>query len=252
MTNKPERAWRQYYALHALLHQGRCSGKTLQIVAGNVVNFFMVARPMLSSLSHIWRRAAELGDSVGPLGARVQEELRLAAGLTLVAEGKWHRPAAPKAFLSDSSQLGYALMESPLPAAATMDMAQWTERWRFQEVCRVTLRGPAPTAGRAAALEDLAPNFDAWVDSQMEVQAARRELSSRKAVARARTDYEEDPNFVPPLPPGVLSESQWKVVLAGSWRHPAAIHSKECRTSLLGLKRASRQQQYHGTTVLSI
>ena len=64
IKNRPDRVWRQYYALHDLLRQRRCSGKILEVVAGNIINSFMVDRTCLSVLSHIWQRAIELDDEV--------------------------------------------------------------------------------------------------------------------------------------------------------------------------------------------
>ena len=32
IRNRGDRVWRQYYALHALCRQGRCSGKVLEVV----------------------------------------------------------------------------------------------------------------------------------------------------------------------------------------------------------------------------
>lgn len=232
LRNRDVRVWRQYYALHALVRQS-CSGRVLQVVAGNVVNFFMVARPALSALCHIWRRAAELGDEVGPLGAKVRDELRLAAGLTLIAERSWVRPPAPVLFLSDSSMHGFALMTSSVDAHGRRQVTQWAERWRFREAIGETVCVPSTAhRGRAAEVEELAPKFEAWVEQQKPVSDAK---SSRRQTTRVRTEYETDSEWVPPLPESLLVSHRWKPVLAGGWRYSGAIHAKECRVSLLGL-----------------
>ena len=76
-------------------------------------------------------------------------------------------------------------------------------------------------------------------------------LSSRAAALQPRA-WEEDSSLVPPLPPTLTIESRWQRLIAGAWREPAAIHTKEQYIAVRGLLAVARHRAFHHTTVVSL
>ena len=227
IKNKPDRVWRQYYALHALLRQRPCSGKILEVVDGNVINSFMVDRTCFSVLYHIWQHAIELG-------ARVEGEIRAAAALTLVAVHAAYRGPAPWAFMSDASEPGFALHETRVLPEEALAAYRWKERWRLQGSCDLMLRchRPLPPASPRTTR--------CWRRCSRSGPRARESstilkgeklrppgLSSRAAALFRRPGYDENEDLVPPLSLELLDAARWRRVVVGAWKRPDAIHIKE-------------------------
>eukprot|EP00972_Heterocapsa_arctica_P001072 151169-Heterocapsa_arctica.AAC.1 len=76
-------------------------------------------------------------------------------------------------------------------------------------------------------------------------QAARR-------AAFVGRPHAEVTGRVPRLPDGLLVASRWRRVVAGAWSRPAAIHNKEARAALLGLRRAAGSVWMHDSLLLSL
>ena len=69
---------------------------------------------------------------------------------------------------------------------------------------------------------------------------------------RCRGTYVEDLAQFEAVPRELLPIGRWARVLAGAWRLPEAIHMKECRAALLGLRRAVRSRTCWGSLVCSL
>ena len=151
-------------------------------------------------------------------------------------------------YCSDASTLGYALRESFGTEAEVKREARWRERWRFAVVPE--LDPTWPPGGEAPSFEaGFRPigggeydEFDALLSDDFEPVPRR---------AKENFNVSERVGLVPPLPDGLVEEARWRPVLQGGWARLAAIHGKEGRIALLGLRRAMRQKAAHGTVVLS-
>ena len=69
---------------------------------------------------------------------------------------------------------------------------------------------------------------------------------------RTRGEYVEDLDQMTPVSDDVLEVSRWRRVLCGGWNRPEAIHMKECRTAVLGLRRATRSTRLWGSVLCSL
>ena len=133
-------------------------------------------------------------------------------------------------------------------------MCQYRERWRFIEEV-VPDEGDHSEAMRStdADLADLAPSFEAWATRHAPAPSAPPSRQRWKASRLPRGKrFRLATELVPPVPGSILEGSRWRRVLAGAWRHSDAIHNKECRASILGLRRASEQRSSWGRVVLAL
>ena len=143
---------------------------------------------------------------------------------------------------------------SLLDAPTQRELCVVKERWRFkQEHCFTTGPCSIARAGRQAGYEDFGGAFSEFAEAEL-VSGDAIKTSSKIVSAERRRDvqYLEDHDFLEPVPSSVLAPKNWRRVLAGAWVRHAAIHSKEARVSLMGLRRASRMPSCRGRSVLSL
>lgn len=217
------------------------------MVVGHLTHFFPLSRPALSSLQAVYGfiNSADL-DEWRPLGREIVAELKVALGLC--------RPYLSRAYCSDASGRGYALHVAHSAPAELRAVGAWRERWRFREVTAEAdpVQGlPGAAAGvLAAALEDPAPVFTAWMMRQVESQPTRRSARTPIPDAPPRC-LVEMPEALPALP-GRLVPGRWRRVLVGAWHEPSQIHLQEARIALVALRRESREVSAHGHSLVSL
>ena len=249
---KAKRLWTLRWALLEAAGRPRLSGVVAQILAGHMVNFSLLNRTALAVPQEIFEFIQVAGSSWIPVTPALRSELRVFAAILPLVFHDPCRRMSPLAFCSDASGAGYALHVSTLGGEVVADIARWRERWRFRDEDEPTYVAPDPSpdfVGRSAEDHDICPVFADWVASQ----GGRRGPRSRAPLPRSMPPrLREVPAAVPPLPDDILDVARWRRVAVGAWRDPAAIHLKEARIALLGLRIACRTPAMADAELLSL
>ena len=153
---------------------------------------------------------------------------------------------------------GYALHETRCDASEMLDVTVWRERWRFViDHPAIDCRVADALRGRLADVPDMAPRFEAWFEKEM--RDLDIPLPDPEPPPRCPADSRPPPRvrqevvgLVPQLLARWVQPDRWHRVMAGAWRRPEAIHNKEARAALLGLRRAAQQPRNYGRSLLSL
>ncbi len=65
-------------------------------------------------------------------------------------------------------------------------------------------------------------------------------------------EFEESDEHLPPRNDNMVAPGRWSRVVCGGWVRQEAIHNKEGRAAVLGLRRAAGLKVCRGTRVLSL
>ncbi|CAK0883490.1 unnamed protein product, partial [Prorocentrum cordatum] len=207
-----ERGWRLHRAVTALLDRGGCTPGAMEVLMGHIVHHFMLLRPALSALSSLYRIVHSSHDYC-KFDVEQLRELNLVKALIPLAGVDLGAPWHPWAYCSDASLWGYAVAGF---AAGVADDSLFAGIGQ-------------PPPGRGAPRRH---------------RPARIEVEAAAAAAGG--------SGIPALPDAALAAHRWQLVVRGAFLFPAPIHVLEGRTTLLGLRRATRSAAAHGCRVLSI
>ncbi|CAK0861131.1 unnamed protein product, partial [Prorocentrum cordatum] len=255
-----ERAWRLHRAVTALIDRRGCTPAAMEVVLGHVVHHFMLMRPALAVLSSLYRVVYAPGDYCH-FDAEQLRELGLVKALIPLAGVDLGAPWHPWAYCSDASLWGYALATSRFDESELRDIGAYRERWRFVAIDRhADDPGDPPGTEVATQAGFTAGSDDAAVFAGLDLPPRAGRSSPRLAARRsraARVDVEAPASAacrggIPALPDAALAAHRWQLVVRGAFLFSAPIHILEGRTTLLGLRRATRSVAAHGCRVLSI
>jgi len=227
----------------------------MEVLLGHIVHHFMLLRPALSVLSALYRVVYSLADYC-KFDVEQLRELNLVKALIPLAGvdlgAQWH----PWAYCSDASLWGYAVAASRFDTDELRDIGAYRERWRFLATDRYAVDPGDPPGSEVATLAGFAANAD---DDNV-FAGLGQPPPARGAVRRRRPGRVEVElsaaaacrGGIPALPDSALAAPRWQLVVRGAFLFPAPIHVLEGRTTLLGLRRATRSVAAHGCRVLSI
>ena len=105
-------------------------------------------------------------------------------------------------------------------------------------------------AGVLAGSLSFAPNFEdslGVLDSDHKTPVPH--LTAPKTRSR---ELPADHSIIPALDPLFAERGRWRTLVVGAWKRAEAIHCKEARMALLGLRRASRTSSMHNKNVLAM
>ena len=250
-----DRAWRLHRALTALIDHRGCTPTAMEVILGHVVHHFMLTRPALAILSSLYRVVYSDRDFCRFDGEQLRE-LGLAKALIPLAGVDLGAPWHPWAYCSDASMWGYALATSKFDLDELRDIGAFRERWRFLALDRYA-DDPGDLPGAECAT---LAGYAAGGDDDAAFAGLGRPPPGRNAPRRrraARIDVETPAaaacrGGIPALPDSALAAHRWQLVVRGAFLFGAPIHVLEGRTTLLGLRRATRSVAAHGCRVLSI
>ncbi|CAK0843206.1 unnamed protein product, partial [Prorocentrum cordatum] len=256
LRHTARRSWRLWLALGRLLRLGRCSGDALRVVLGHLCHHFGLRPTGLSCLQFAYRFAFDHGGNVRPLSSTVWDELWICRSLVLTVDVDLNRSFSRHLFCSDSSGDGYALHEAPAAPREVAGLARWKERWRFREVLQpggVSAGGEAPSEPAAG----WAGIGSAWADGMLGPAAPdqRPAAADLMCVERQPRVMSFSKTGIPAVPQTVTHPGRWRLVVAGAWSGSSTrlpIHILECRTSLMGLRRAAVCRAAEDSIVVSL
>ena len=110
--------WRLRSGLLELRRQNRCTGLTMHVVCGHLVYHFELRRPMLACMWHLFRFVHHAAERVETFSLHVRAELRVCAALLPVCYHDLAAGGTNRAYMSDASLKGYALLAGDFPVAA--------------------------------------------------------------------------------------------------------------------------------------
>ena len=277
LYQKPRRVWRAFLAGHCLLQRGWVHPMHVEVWLGHMVHLFSLCRPAMSVFQEIylWLSRSHGRSRLWPV---VRQEISMACSLCFMCAVRLDLPFHPLVQMGDSSDEGYALVDTAAAPDEVLQEWRLRERWRFmrapppREIAGVApdyadwAAGLSPLGGlRAAAAPDSAPprtcvptevrglsaslgqspktSYRRWLEERADVAGLRGRPSRhrhRRQVPRATSEVEL-PNVVPPISTSWDPRGRWHTVLEKAWRFPQEhINVKECRVALLALRRASR------------
>lgn len=262
VRNTAKRTWRLYQSLRRVVFQRYISGYALRVVVGHLCHFFMVRRPALAVLSTVWRFIEEARDEVRWLDDEVVKELDVARGLLGVLRHNIGSEIAPFAYATDASTAGYAVLTTKLSQDEAWALLRHEERWRFHPRL---VESDGPWTSAAAAETGLgalpAGDFSVWVDQIATEDKEgpvddpqgddQRPRDGRRVGAPVRR-FDELADAVPAVPAAVSVAERWGRVICGGRVRAEAIHNKECRASLLALRRASARADFGDTVLIGL
>ena len=255
LRHAARRSWRLWLALGHVLRLDRCSGDGLRVLLGHLCHHFGLRPTGLSCMQDVYRFAYENLGTVKALPRAVWDELWICRSLVLFVDVDLSRGFHKWIFCSDSSGDGYALHESPAAPAEVAGLGRWKERWRFREVlhpgggvCGEPPSEPAqPRVGPGSA----------WADQLLGPPQPdqRPPAAALGRVERQARDFVFVKTGIPSVSQLITHPGRWRLILAGAWAgHSTSlpIHILECRTSLMGLRRAAVTRAAEDTVVVSL
>ena len=260
IRHSKKRSWRLYLALKHLLRLKKVTSEALRMIAGHIVHYFSICRPGLSCLHHVYKFIYRwLDGKAHVLPGSVKRELRMIIGLIPQVEVDMASPYNDTIYCGDSSSYGYCVQVSPSDAAEQRELFRFHERWRFVQVEEGIGVGLGSHHGWSAEFEmpDLA--YVRWLcdrlgiphpaTGQLEAGTAEDDRPNKHSRRFQSVDLV---GLVPTLPDTLLAPSRWQTVIKRLWKHAEAIHMKEGRVALMGLRRAAKDCRTHGKRLLCL
>ena len=177
-------------------------------------------------------------------------ELVVCRGMLFQCGQSLGREAGHTAFMTDSSALGFAVLESKAAPREVLEACMWKEKWRFtephdptaQRIATASWAAPAESSRVQCVSDDLVKDL---IGAQSNVNDCTAKLPApkKKRVVKAVN------GVVPAIAPGWVVPDRWRLVLAGAWRHGAKIHQHESRVSVMALHRAASDHTLHDRIV---
>ena len=269
VRGKQTRVWRLWGASRALLRRRRVSGETLRIWLGHVNFHFLLARPLLSTLSATYKFAiTHLGHRF-PLWPSVRKEIKTVLGLLLIVEKNLSASLNTEVYIGDSSDRGFGMLSRHARHDQIQAELSWRERWRFLEGDDVTASchpnnggpehgdpdeedftfvGTRPKAGvgiDTAYGKQLVHNMQSTVAKRTPQQSLFGEGAKKRTLIQVPGIPEVADHWSDP--------TTWDLIVSGAWRRPQEhINIKEARVALMSLRRACRTVRNLGTTSLTL
>lgn len=249
VRNTTKRGWRLYQALGGLLAAQGATSWALEMIIGHVVHYFALARVSLCSMRRCYDFLDRADLSFLRFSPALVREIELWKGLVFVAgEVELGLPFADTALCSDSSLKGYAVLAAQPQRNELAAAAGFPEKWRFKEV-DVGVSYPGGTM-RASLARPHAQEALVELPAMTGIVPG----GGRRAVGgkfRTETELLEQVGRVPRLSDLWSTESEWRLIVYGAWKYDEAIHVKEARAMLLGLRHTARGVRWHGSRIVS-
>eukprot|EP00438_Fugacium_kawagutii_P008464 Skav230206 [mRNA] locus=scaffold2443:266117:270539:+ [translate_table: standard] len=262
-----QRTWRLWAATRCLLRRRRISGESMRLWLGHINYHFLLARPLLSSISACYAFArAHLGHRF-PMWASVRREMRAVLGLLFVVEKNLSMPINPEVHVGDSSDRGFGLMARQETVERVRREMIHDERWRFidrtdqlplQELRGADLTGPP--SHDDSSLSGTVPDAGLGSKTRYGKTLARKldqdnRLQQRKVRLFGRPQQQEPEQVecfhIPPISDCWKDSTKWDLISSKSWENiDEHINVKEARVVLMAIRRLCRTTSNLGSRCL--
>ena len=209
------------------------SGKQLETLLGHLTYMMLLNRPTLSCFRAVYDFARVHYLTPATLWKSCYNELRMAFSMIPPLTVRWSLPWHHTVGCSDATLFGYAVQEKSFPEYSVRAVGQWSDRWRF--------RWGAGDDPRARALGDVE---NKKASRGASAPAAPCLPAPRWQPAHVDSDLQVAADF-PEVPHTMLLNSDWSLIQARRYHDSEAIHMKEGRAVLFGLRRKLRQACNH-------
>ena len=129
----PQRSWRLYAGLHALVRRGRCTGREMRAVLGHLCFAFLLRRPCLSCLAASFAFAESAGNEAKNVWPSVKRELLIAAAILPLVYADFGAGWLDQVVATDASQTGLGVCSSEWSPDSARRAGRQDERWRFKK-----------------------------------------------------------------------------------------------------------------------
>ena len=214
-----KRAWRLERSLRALLRGRPVTGREYEKVLGHITCHCLLRRDLFAFLQYSYDFVRRSYNRRQPLWQCVAAEVQRMIALLPFAFTDMSLPWSRESISVDACESGYAVMGAHLTAGEVRRFPRYDERWRFklQEVRDQGVRGRA--LQHADVLTDVA--------------TARPAYDGRPPCKEALDDS------FPEVPISTLDPQKWHCLWAARYHMPEAMHMKEARSVLAGVRHKS-------------
>ncbi len=251
LRHKPERVWMIYKAIRELRQKRRATPHMIEVLLGHLVSSFTLCREGLAVLDRLYAFVHRHGENKMFLLSKGElAELRRVQGLLFVCAvcDLW-LPFAPTLFCSDASGRSYASAVLPTNPQESFELPRYFERWRFRRAEPLFEEKQQQRPKPWQAFEVTPTAFGLWLGK---IRSRLPQKTEHVDPWRRSWRWEPTVGRVPVLQPEVTASERWHCVLRGAWKFDEAIHVKESRVEVLGLRRAARDSRLHSTRVISL
>ena len=226
-----EKRWEIMQAIDFVLSLPRVSPKELMVLVGHLVFAFLVRRPLLSVLRHVYKFCRLPPNIPRRLWHCVRRELQVARALLPLAYTDLKLKTCPTVYCSDSSGFAWAAHATEWKPTVIDEHLRWSDRWRWKAGRELDTRLQALGAGDPVAMS--------------------RELEDKVGDDDLLDCLPELP--VVPIPVSLLASSEWRSLMERRWKESREpIHVKEFRATLWMLRRLVRSSTSRGLYVLML
>jgi len=269
---KRERTWRLWGAIRAVLRRKRISGECLRVLIGHINFHFLLARPLLSTLSACYAFASKHIGHRFPMWPAVRKELKIVLGLLFTVERNLSSRINSTVHVGDSSDRGFGLMATQAETTHVKRELRHQEKWRFL----VSREPHFPSSGNgnpdSRLLDGTSDSFrgsapDAGVGTRtrygVELQQKLQDMEEPTIFPgrrRGDKDQVQQPpttilqvHSIPEVSQRWSEATRWDLIASGPWeRLDEHINVKEARVALMSLRRLSRSVSNMNSTCLTL
>ncbi len=269
---KRDRTWRLWGAIRAVLRRRRISGDCLRVLIGHINFHFLLARPLLSTLSACYAFASNHIGNRFPMWPAVRKELKIVLGLLFTVERDLSSRVNSTVHVGDSSDRGFGLMATQADSRHVKHELRHQEKWRFlvsrephfpsvgngspdqclQDDASDSFRGSAPDAG-------VGTRTRYGLELQQKLQEAERTTIFPGLQRKDRSQEKPTPttilqvHSIPEVSERWSDPTRWDLIASGPWeRLDEHINVKEARVALMSLRRLSRSVANMNSTCLTL
>ena len=269
---KRERTWRLWGAIRAVLRRKRISGECLRVLIGHINFHFLLARPLLSTLSACYAFASKHIGHRFPMWPAVRKELKIVMGLLFTVERNLSSRINSTVHVGDSSDRGFGLMATQAETTHVKRELRHQEKWRFLvsrephfpssgngnpdsrlfDGTSDSFRGSAPDAG-------VGTRTRYGVELQQKLQDMEEPTVFPGRRRRDKDQVQQPPttilqvHSIPEVSQRWSEATRWDLIASGPWeRLDEHINVKEARVALMSLRRLSRSVSNMNSTCLTL
>ena len=222
-----KRASRLQGALREALNRRRLAGWELERLLGHATFVALLARPLLSCFSTVYKFVQTAGQQRIATWVSVKEELRAFLGLLPLVESDWRRPWNELVLSSDASEVAFGTAQAYWPKDEVQRVGCTPEKARFVRAAHSARFSALDAAFGEDPGSDLAGPTNDGDEGRL-----------------GEEGWQRDQSF-PEVPCGGLRRQYWTETSAGRWQYQENITVLEARSCWYGVSRCMQSPANH-------